>query len=186
MGKPEYVLPIAKSSDSPYKMISQTPNQYCMKQIKRRLQEVYSFVATDVHVATDLLRKQHADESLHDYIVYWTGMCHSGMKCDPANIDNKLVIVLFIKNFYNKDIRCRVAGAKNVNTILDAFKMAHWKLLKLKKYKGLVSEDDSIHSIHTVSQVSDISKLSVHFSKMANVDQTLFPGQDGQFNSANL
>ena len=60
-------------------------------------------------------------------------------------IDNKLVIVLFIKNLYNKDIRHRVAGVKNVNPLLDAFKMAQWNLLKLKKYKGLVSEDNNIN-----------------------------------------
>ena len=113
-------------------------------------------------------------------------MCHKSMKCDPSNIDNKLVIVLFIKNLYNKDIRHRVAGAKNVYTLLDGFKTAQWSMFKLKKYECLVSEDDSIHSIHAVSQISDISKLNEHFSKTGNVDQTLLPGQEGQFNSANL
>ena len=66
------------------------------------------------------------------------------MKCNLMNIDYKLVTVLLIKNQYNKDIRCRVAGAKNVNTLLDTFKMAQCNLLKLKKYKGLVSEDNTI------------------------------------------
>ena len=132
--------------------------------LKRKLQEVYSLVATDVHVATDLLRKQHANELLQDYIAYWTEMCHQSMKHHPTTIDNKLMIILFIKNLYNKDIRQRVAGAKNVNTFLEAFNMAQWNLLKLKKYEGLVSEDDSIHSIHTVNQISDISKFSGHFS----------------------
>ena len=50
-------------------------------------------------------------------------MHHRRMKHDAANIDNKLVIVLFLKNLYNQDIRHRVAGAKNVNTLLDDFKM---------------------------------------------------------------
>ena len=108
------------------------------------------------------------------------------MKHDPANIDNKLVIVLFIKDLYNKDIWHGVAVAKHVNTLLDAFNTAQWNLLKLKKYRGLVLEDDSTHAIHTVNQISDISKLSEHFSKTGNVGQTLLPGQDGQLNSANL
>ena len=124
MGKPEYVLTLATSSGTPYKMISQAPSNTVWSKLKRRLQEVYSFVATDVHAATDLLRKQHADESLQDYIAYWTKMCHRSMKYHPTSIDNKLVIVLFIKNLYNKDISHRVAGAKNVNTLLDAFKTA--------------------------------------------------------------
>ena len=86
-------------------MISQTPSNTAWSKLKRRLQKVYSLVATDVHVATDLLRKQCADESLQDYIAYWTEMCHRSMKLDLMNIDNKLMIILFIKNLYNKDIR---------------------------------------------------------------------------------
>ena len=93
------------------------------------------------------------------------------MKQDPTTIDNKLMIILFIKHLYNKDIRRRVAGAKNINTLLDAFKMTQWNLHKLKKYEGLVSEDDIIYSIHTVSQISDTSKSSGHFSQPGNVKQ---------------
>ena len=121
-GKPEYVLALAKSSGTPYKMISHTPSNTVWSDLKRRLQEVYDFVVTAVHAATDLLRKQHVDDSLKDYIAYWTEMCHRNLKHDHANIDNKFVIVLFIKNIYSKDIRCRVAGAKNFNTLLHAFK----------------------------------------------------------------
>ena len=103
-------------------MISQTPNNTAWSKLKRKLQEVYSSVATDIHVAIDLLRKQHAYELLQDYIAIWTEMCHQSMKCDPMTIDNKLMIVLFIRNLDNKDIRQRVAGAKNVNTLLDTIK----------------------------------------------------------------
>ena len=60
------------------------------------------------------------------------------MNCKLINIDNKLVIVLVIKNLYNKYKRHRVAGAKNVNALLDAFKVVPWNLLKCKKYEGLV------------------------------------------------
>ena len=104
-GKPGYALTLAKSSGTPYKMISQTPSNTAWGELKRKLQEVYFLVATDIHVTTDLLRKQCADESLQDYIAYWNEMCHSGMKCDLMNIDKKLMIILFIKNLYNKDIR---------------------------------------------------------------------------------
>ena len=58
--------------------------------------------------------------------------------------------------------------------------MVQWNLLKLKKYEGLVSEDNSIHSIYTVRQISDISKSSGHFSQPENVNQAMPPGQDGQ------
>ena len=123
--KPVYILALAKSSGStPYKMISQTPSNAAWSELKRKLQEVYSLVATDVHVAKDLLRKQHSNELLQDNIAYWTEMCHQNMKHDPTTIDNKLVMLLFIKILYNKHIRQRVAGAKNVNTVLDMFKTA--------------------------------------------------------------
>ena len=107
MGKPEYVLALAKSSGIPYKIISQTPSNTVWSALKRRLQEAYSFVARDVNVATNLLRKQCADKSLQDYIAYWTEICHRSLKLDPASIDNKIVIVLFIKNLYNKDTKHR-------------------------------------------------------------------------------
>ena len=68
---------------------------------------------------------------------------------------NKLVILLFVKNLYNKEICRRVAGAKNINTLLDAFKSAQMNLLKLKKYEGLVSDDDHRHTVHAVSQITN-------------------------------
>ena len=52
-------------------------------------------------------------------------MCHQSMKHDPMTIDNNLMIILFIKNLYNKDIGQRVTGAKDINTLLDAFKWEH-------------------------------------------------------------
>ena len=55
-GKPEYVLTLAKSAGT-RKMISQTPSNTVWSEVEKRLQEVYSLVATDIHVATDLLRK---------------------------------------------------------------------------------------------------------------------------------
>ena len=36
-------------------------------------------VSMDYHAATDPLRKQRPSESLQDYIVYWTEMCHHSM-----------------------------------------------------------------------------------------------------------
>ena len=75
-GKSEYILTQAKLSGTPYKMISQTPSNTAWNRLKRKLQEVYSLVATDMHVATDLSRKQHADESSQDDITYGTEICH--------------------------------------------------------------------------------------------------------------
>ena len=108
-------------------------------------------VAMDYCTATDLLRKQRPNESLQDYITYWTEMCHHSMKMDPGTIKNKLVTILFVKNMYTKEIHRKVAGPKTNNTLLDAFKSAEMKLLKLKKYEGLVSDKEHGHIIHTVA-----------------------------------
>ena len=61
-------------------------------------------VATEYHTATDLLRKERPNESFQDYIAYWTEMCHHSLIMDPSTMNNKLVIVLFVKNMYNKEI----------------------------------------------------------------------------------
>ena len=72
---------------------------------------------------------------------------------DPSTINDKLFIVLFVKNMYNKEIYRRVAGTKNINILLDAFKSAQINLLKLKKYEGLVSDNENRHTVHVVDQI---------------------------------
>ena len=52
---------------------------------------------------------------------------------DPANITNRVIIFLFIKNLYDHDIqKCR-AGAKTINTLSDAFRLAQTKSTQIKK-----------------------------------------------------
>ena len=110
-------------------------------------------VAKDYHAAIDLLRKQRPNESLQDYFTYWTEMCHCSMKMDPSTINNKLVIILFVKNMYSKEICRTVAGAKNINTLLDAFKSAQMNLLMLKKCESLVCDDEQGHTVHVLDQI---------------------------------
>ena len=65
-GKSEYTLALARSSNTPYKMILQCPSEIPWDDLKCKLQEVYPMVATEYHAATDLLRKQRPIESLQD------------------------------------------------------------------------------------------------------------------------
>ena len=88
------MLALAKLSNIPYKMISQCPHETPWDNLKHKLQEVYSLVATEYHAATDLLRKQRPNESLQDYIAYCMEMCHHSIRMDQVN--NKLVLVLFV------------------------------------------------------------------------------------------
>ena len=73
-GKPEYLLALAKSSNTPYKMISQCSKETPWDDLKCKLQEVYLMVAMEYHMTIDVLRKQMPNESLQDYITYWTEM----------------------------------------------------------------------------------------------------------------
>ena len=97
-GKPKYLLALAKSSNTPYKIISQCPKETPWDDLKCKLQEVYLMVAMKYHASTDLLRKQRPNEFLQDYIAYWMEMCHCSLKMDPSMIINKLDIILKIKN----------------------------------------------------------------------------------------
>ena len=54
-GKSEYILALAKSSNTPYKLILQCPCETPCDDLKQKLQEV---VATEYHTAADLLRKE--------------------------------------------------------------------------------------------------------------------------------
>ena len=54
----EYILATAKSNSTPYKILN----------IKRKLEELYSPIATELHVAIDLHCKQRPDETLQKYI----------------------------------------------------------------------------------------------------------------------
>ena len=62
--KSEYTLALAKSSNTPYKMIWQCSSETPCNDLKYKLQEVYSMVVTEYHAATNLLRKQRPNESL--------------------------------------------------------------------------------------------------------------------------
>ena len=164
-------------------MIQQYPSETQWNDLKCKLQEVYSTEGMEYHAATDILRKQRPNESLQDYIAYWMEMCHHSMKMDPSMINNKLVIVLFLKNMYNKEIHRRVAGAKNINTLLDAFKSAQMNLLKLKKYEGLVSDDEHGHRVHAVNQIMskglDITDADKSLTQTDGYGQKYIPSTNG-------
>ena len=71
--------------------------------IKRKFGEVYSPMATEVHAASHIHRKQCPDETLQEYIKKCTDLTEKAMGTGPANITNCVIIFLFIKNLYNKD-----------------------------------------------------------------------------------
>ena len=74
-------------------------------EIKMKLEEVYSPIAMEVHTASKLHHKWRPDETLHEYIQNFTDLTEKAMGTDPSNITNRVIIFLFIKNLYNKDIR---------------------------------------------------------------------------------
>ena len=73
---------------------------------------------------------------------------------------------MFIKNLYNKDIRLWLAGTKTINTLADAFRLAHHSLLKLKKYEGLAYNDE-----HTITEINEIIYSTTNIKQA--IDQRL-------------
>ena len=69
------------------------------------------------------------------YIQKFTDLTEKAMSADPSHITNRVIIFLFIKDLYNHNIQKWISGAKMVNSIADAFKLAHQSLLKLKNMK---------------------------------------------------
>ena len=75
-----------------------------------------------------------------------TDITEKAMGVDLVNIINWVMIFLFIKNLYNKDIRRRVVGMKVINTLAGTFKLDHHSLLKLRKYEGLIYNKEQNNS----------------------------------------
>ena len=105
--------------------------------VKARLEESYSLVPTAEHASAMLCRKQKKDESLVDYILRFAEHSYKTNGVDAAEEENKAIITFFIKNLFYRDIRRKIAGAKNIRTLADAFKSTQHNLLKLKRYEGL-------------------------------------------------
>ena len=70
----EYELATAKSTSTPYKMLKRIGGTRIWPDIKKRLEEVYSPIATEVHVGTDLHRKQEPDKTFQEYIQNFTDL----------------------------------------------------------------------------------------------------------------
>ena len=111
-------------------------------EIKKELEEVYSPFVTEVHAASDPHGNHQTDKTLKEYTQKFTDLTEKALGVDPANIMNSVINFLLIKNLCNKDIKRRVAGVKCINTLADAFILAHHSLLKLKKYEGLVHNEE--------------------------------------------
>ena len=80
----EYKLATDKSTSTSYKMLRRLHNNTEWQDIKRKLNEVYSHIATEVHTASDLHWKQRPDETLQEYIKNFTDLTEKAMEMDPA------------------------------------------------------------------------------------------------------
>ena len=102
--------------------------------MRKKLEEVYSPIAIEVHAASDLHRKQWPDEILKKYIQNFIDLNEKTMRVGPTNITNRMFIFLSIKNLSNYNIGRRVAGIKTINSPDDTFKLAHRNFIYFTKY----------------------------------------------------
>ena len=103
---------MAKSTSTPYKILKRVGNDLSWQDIKNKLEEVYSPMATEVTATSYLHRKQWPDKTLQEYIQNCTDITEKAMGAEPANITNRVINFLFTENLYNCDIQKYIAGAK--------------------------------------------------------------------------
>ena len=176
-----YEIAFAKSHGSPHKIIKTMGPGKSWNVVKTRLEESYSLVPTAEHASAMLCRKQKKDEPLVDYILRFTEHSYKTNGVDAVEEENKAIITFFIKNLFNRDIRRRVAGAKNIRTLADAFKSAQHNLLKLKRYEGLNynsnDEDDMTEEAEMVNVVqSRVFKDTESANQIVDLPVSELPG----------
>ena len=88
------------------------------------------------------------------------------MEVDLASITNRVNIFLFSKNLCTNNIR-RVTRANAINTLADAFTLAHHNLLKVKKYEELLYNEE-----HEPGKINHIVASSKGASGNGEVNQS--------------
>ena len=176
-----YEIAFAKSHSSPHKIIKTMGPGKSWNVIKTRLEESYSLVPTAEHASAMLCHKQKKDEPLVDYILRFAEHSYKTNGVDVVEEENKAIIMFFIKNLFNRDIRRRVAGAKNIRTLANAFKSAQHNLLKLKRYEGLNydsnDEDDMAEGTEIVNVVQNrVSKDIESGNQIVDLPVSELPG----------
>ena len=73
-------------------------NDLSWQEIKKKLEYICSPIETEVHTVSDLHRKQQPDKTLQEYIHNFTNLTEKAMGGDPANIRNRVIIFLLLKN----------------------------------------------------------------------------------------
>ena len=174
-----YEITFAKSQESPHKIIKNMGAGKSWSAVKAKLEESYSVVPTTEHASAMLCRKQKKDESLVDYLLWFAKHSYKTNGVDAAEEENKAIITFFIKNLLNKDIRRRLAGAKNIRTLADAFKSVQHNLLKLKRYESLnydSNEEEALEEGNEEINVIRSRKSSVTSSSNASEHDRVLVG----------
>ena len=86
-------------------MLKRLGNDLDWHETKGTLEEVYSVIACEVHIASNLHHKQKPDKTFQEYIQNFIYLREKAMETDHANITNGVMIFLLIKKLYNKDIQ---------------------------------------------------------------------------------
>ena len=154
-----YEIVFAKFHGSPHKIIKTMGPGKSWNVVKTRLEESYSIVPTAEHASAMLCLKRKKDEPLVDYILRFAEHSYKTNGVDAVEEENKAIMTFFIENLFNRDIRRRVARAKNIRTLVDAFKSAQHDLLKLKRYEGLNYDSNDEDDIAEGAEIVNVVKI---------------------------
>ena len=115
----EYKLATAQFTSTPYVMQKRMGGVSNWLEIKKKLEEVYSPIAPEIHAASDLHRKQGPDKTIQESAHNFTDVTEKVMGVDQVIIMNVVIIFLSIKNLYKNILEEEVVGVKAINTLAD-------------------------------------------------------------------
>ena len=100
-----------------------------------------------------MTRAQRPDETLQEYIYQYSELVKMVTGVEPSQVTSPLVISLFNRHLFNRDIKKSVSKSDYRN-LKEAFNSALAAERRAKKYEGLTNDDPTVMAIHARAQVN--------------------------------
>ena len=127
----------AKDEGTAHKLADGMPQSSKWDAVKKRLCQVFSPVATQMHVATkNHSTPESASETLQKYIHQFIDLVTLATGQDPTSITCQVIIVSFIRQCFNKEIKKQVTETKNIQTLKHTMTLAEEARLSRKVWRS--------------------------------------------------
>ncbi len=150
-GRSERGLAAAKSEGAVANCLLNLPRDFSWKKCKKTLREHFSSLQTENHASVHLMNQaQRPNESLQEYIYWFSELIRIITKCEPQNVTCPMKITLFIKNLFNREIQKGVCKGTH-HTLSAAFESALKAESKAKKFEGLTDDAPTVMMVNAVT-----------------------------------